>query len=65
MFASTEGHLSRAAGEVGRGSGREGVRCFNLRRDTDIRFTLSLTCGLTSPRGRGGSIAGGATQLDS
>ena len=35
-------HLSRAAGEVGRGSGREGVRCRNLRRDTDIRFTLSL-----------------------
>ncbi len=29
-------------GEVGRGSGRVGVRCRNLRRDTDIRFTLSL-----------------------
>ncbi len=34
-------HLSRAAGEVGRGSGREEQRR-NLRRDTDIRFTLSL-----------------------
>ncbi len=38
-----------------------GVRCRNLRRDTDIRFTLSLASSSTSPRGRGGSIAGGAT----
>ncbi len=48
MFASTEfcgalRHLSRAAGEVGRGSGREGVRCRNARFDADIRFTLTLS----------------------
>ncbi len=29
-------------GRSSRGSGREGVHCRNLRRDTDIRFTLSL-----------------------
>ncbi len=40
-------NLSRAAGEVGRDSGREGVRCFSLRCDTEIRFTLSLAYGST------------------
>ena len=30
----------RAAGEVGRGSGREGVGRRNFQRDTDLRFSL-------------------------
>ncbi len=51
MFASTE--VCCAPSPLPRSGG-------GRTRYTDIRFTLSLAYGSTSPRGRGGSIAGEA-----